>query len=192
MPPNVRFIGGVLASEVDVWTSRPRWWSELEKNEGRTDVIAVTKGTMDIDYMELVIQVIEALRDRQIAYDRRVVLGWRGASLPEEIAIPARIHGMDYVPYTDLLKHSTLFVTNCGCNGVPILKAGNDGDKMATGNRIEWAGCRLDLETVLKDPQFKARALEIQEEAKMYDPISLIVEEIEATAAGESIMIELI
>jgi UDP:flavonoid glycosyltransferase YjiC (YdhE family) len=134
-------------------------------------------------------------------------LGIRGATLPEEISIPVHIHVMDYVPYTELLKHSTLFVTNGGYNGVqqalshgvPILKAGNDGDKMATGNRIEWAGCGLDLwvtrptveqvregvETVLKDPRFKARALEMKEEAKRYDPIELIVEEIKAMAVGK-------
>jgi UDP:flavonoid glycosyltransferase YjiC (YdhE family) len=203
MPPNVRFIGGVPASDVDVWTGRPEWWDELE---GKRDVIAVTQGTMDIDYTELIIPTIEALRDR-LDTIVVVVLGIRGATLPEEISIPAHIHVMDYVPYTELLKHSTLFVTNGGYNGVqqalshgvPILKAGNDGDKMATGNRIEWAGCGLDLwvtrptveqvregvETVLKDPKFKARALEMQEEAKRYDPIELIVEEIEAMAVGK-------
>ena len=41
------------------------------------------------------------------------------------------------------------------------------------------------VETVLKDPKFKARALEMQEEAKRYDPIELIVEEIEAMAVGK-------
>jgi UDP:flavonoid glycosyltransferase YjiC (YdhE family) len=204
MPPNVRFIGGVPASDVDVWTGRPEWWSELEK--GERDVIAVTQGTMDIDYTELIIPTIEALRDRADTIVV-VVLGIRGATLPEEISIPAHIHVMDYVPYSELLKHSTLFVTNGGYNGVqqalsygvPILKAGNDGDKMATGNRIEWAGCGLDLwvtrptveqvregvETVLKDPKFKARALEMQEESKRYHPIELIVEEIEALAVGK-------
>jgi UDP:flavonoid glycosyltransferase YjiC (YdhE family) len=206
MPPNVRFIGGVPASDVDVWKGRPGWWSEVEGTKGERDVIAVTQGTMDIDYSELIIPAIEALRDRPDTIVV-VVLGWRGAMLPAEISIPAHIHVMDYVPYTELLKHSTLFVTNGGYNGVqqalshgvPILKAGNDGDKKHTGNRIEWAGCGLDLwvtrptveqvregvETVLKDPKFKARALEMQEEAKRYDPIELIVEEIEAMAVGK-------
>jgi UDP:flavonoid glycosyltransferase YjiC (YdhE family) len=205
MPPNVRFIGGVPSSDVDVWTGRPEWWSEMEQNERKRDVITVTQGTMDIDYTELIIPAIEALRARPDTIVV-VVLGWRGATLPEEINIPSHIHVMDYVPYTELLKHSTLFVTNGGYNGVqqalrhgvPILKAGNDGDKIATGNRIEWAGCGLELwvtrptveqvregvETVLKDPKFKAKALEMQDEAKRYDPIKLIVEEIEAMAVG--------
>jgi len=149
---------------------------------------------------------MEALRDRPDTIVV-VVLGWRGATLPEEIRIPAHIHVMDYLPYSELLKHSTLFITNGGYNGVqqalshgvPILKAGNDGDKLATGNRIEWAGCGLDLwvsrptvdqvregvEAVLKDPKFKARASEMQEESKRYDPIELIVKEIEAMAVGK-------
>jgi UDP:flavonoid glycosyltransferase YjiC (YdhE family) len=161
---------------------------------------------MDIDYTELIIPTIEAFRDRPDTVVV-VVLGIRGAKLPDEINIPAHIHVIDYVPYTELLKHSTLFVTNGGYNGVqqalshgvPILKAGIDGDKMPTGNRIEWAGCGLDLwvtrptveqvregvEMVLKDPKFKARALEMREEAKRYDPIELIVEEIEAVAVGK-------
>jgi len=206
MPPNVRFIGPVPASDVDVWTDRPGWWGQIEGNDGERDVIAVTQGTMDIDYTELIIPTMEALRDRPDTIVV-VVLGWRGATLPEEIRIPAHIHVMDYLPYSELLKHSTLFITNGGYNGVqqalshgvPILKAGNDGDKLATGNRIEWAGCGLDLwvsrptvdqvregvEAVLKDPKFKARASEMQEESKRYDPIELIVKEIEAMAVGK-------
>jgi UDP:flavonoid glycosyltransferase YjiC (YdhE family) len=154
MPPNVRFIGGVPASDVDVWKGRPGWWGEVEVTKGERDVIAVTQGTMDIDYTELIIPAIEALRDRPGTIVV-VILGWRGAMLPAEISIPAHIHVMDYVPYTELLKHSTLFVTNGGYNGVqqalshgvPILMAGNDGDKNHTGNRIEWAGCRLGKNT---------------------------------------------
>ncbi|PMD31540.1 glycosyltransferase family 1 protein [Hyaloscypha variabilis F] len=208
MPPNVRFIGGVPASDVDVWQDRPEWWDEVvgNGNGGKGDVIAVTQGTMDIDYTELIIPTIEALRDRPDTVVV-VVLGIRGAKLPDEINIPAHIHVIDYVPYTELLKHSTLFVTNGGyngvqqalCHGVPILKAGNDGDKKHTGNRIEWAGCGLDLwetrptaeqvregvETLLKDPKFRVKALEMQEEAKGYDPIELIVKEIDAVAVGK-------
>jgi UDP:flavonoid glycosyltransferase YjiC (YdhE family) len=208
MPPNVRFIGGVPASDVDVWQDRPGWWGEVERNgnRGSKDVIAVTQGTMDIDYTELIIPTIEALRDRPDTIVV-VILGIRGAKLPHEISIPAHIHVIDYVPYTELLKHSTLFITNGGYNGVqqalrhgvPILKAGNDGDKKHTGNRIEWAGCGLDLwetrptaeqvregvKTVLKDPKFKAKALQMQEEAKGYDTIELIVKEIDAVAVGK-------
>ena len=206
LPSNVRFIGGVPQSDVDVWTGRPEWWGEVEGIDGKRDVIAITQGTMDIDYTELIIPAIEALRDRSNTIVV-VVLGLRGATLPAEMIIPAHIHVMDYVPYTELLKHSTLFITNGGYNGVqqalshgvPILKAGNDGDKMATGNRIEWAGCGLDLwvtrptmeqvregiETVLTDRKFKMRALEMQEESKRYDPIELIVEEIESMALGK-------
>ena len=206
MPPNVRFIGGVPASDVDIWTGKPEWWHEVEENKEGKDVIAVTQGTLDIDYTELIIPTIEALRDRSNTIVV-VILGLRGATLPEDILIPAHMHVMDYVPYSELLKHSTLFITNGGYNGVqqalshgvPILKAGNDGDKMGTGNRIEWAGCGLDLwvtrptveqvregvETVLNDPKFKARALDMQEEAKKYNPIESIVEEIEAMAVGK-------
>lgn len=208
MPPNVKFIGGVPASDIDVWADKPEWWSEVEGNYQEKDVIAVTQGTLDLDYTELVIPAIEALRDRVDAIVV-VVLGVRGATLPDEISIPAHIHVLAYVPYTELLKHSTLFVTNGGYNGVqqalshgvPILKAGNDGDKMLTGNCIEWAGCGLDLwvtrptvdqvregvEKVLKEPHFKARVLEIQEEAKKYNPIKLIIEEIGAMARGKHV-----
>ncbi len=199
MPPNVRFIGGVPASDVGVWTDQPEWWSEVEE-KGERDVIAVTQGTLDVNYKELILPTIEALRERPNTIVV-VVLGIRGASLPET-CIPTHVHVGDYIPYSELLKHSTLFITNGGYNGVqqalmhgvPILKAGNDGDKMPTGNRIEWAGCGVDLwttrptveqvregvETVLKNPEIKAKALEIQEEAKGYDPIELIVEEVEA------------
>lgn len=113
-----------------------------------------------------------------------MVLGWRGARLQQETSLPPYIHVIDYVPYIELLRHAMLFVTNGGYNGVqqavghgaPILKAGNDGDKLATGNRVEWAGCGIDLwvtrspveqiregvRTALKNSKIKARALEMQ------------------------------
>ncbi|KAK0100580.1 hypothetical protein ONS95_007038 [Cadophora gregata] len=200
-PPNLKFIGGVWASDVDEWTAKPAWWDDLGG-----EIISVTQGTLDLDYTELIIPTIEALKDRT-DYPVVIVLGVRGATLPKEITIPPHIHVMDYVPYTELLRISKLFITNGGFNGVqqaiaagvPILKAGNDGDKMATGNRIEWAGCGLDLwtsrptpvqiqegiDTVLTDPKYKKRVLEMQEESRKFDPIQAIDEEIKAAASGK-------
>lgn len=199
-PSNLKFIGCVPASDVDEWMDRPAWWGGLGGA-----ILAVTQGTLDLDYTELIIPTIEALKDRT-EYPVVVVLGVRGAKLPEDVVMAPHIHVLDYVPYTELLKISVLFITNGGFNGVqqaiaagvPILKAGNDGDKMATGNRIEYAGCGLDLwtsrptpaqvqegvETVLRDPKYKKRVLEMQEESRKYDPIVFIDEEIRAAAAG--------
>jgi UDP:flavonoid glycosyltransferase YjiC (YdhE family) len=190
----------------DSWTERPQWWDNVVANAGQKDIIALSQGTMNIDYKELILPAMEGLRDRPNTVVI-VVLGIKGASLPAGTNIPENCFVGDYIPYTELFKHASIFVTNGGyggvnlslSHGVPIVIGGIDGDKPLTSARLEWAGCGFNLKTgtptpeqvrhavdiVQSDPKYRKRALEMQEEAKTYDPLSTIVEEINAMAEGK-------
>jgi UDP:flavonoid glycosyltransferase YjiC (YdhE family) len=136
-----------------------------------------------------------------------VVLGIKRATLPTGTNIPQNCYVGDYIPYTELFKYASVFVTNGGygsvnlslSHGVPIVTGGIDGDKSLTSARLEWAGCGFDLKTatptpeqvrhavdvIQSNPKHRKRALEMQQEAKTYDPLSTIVEEINAMADGK-------
>jgi len=205
-PANFRFAGSFLSMAPDSWTDRPHWWDEVVSYAGQKDIIALSQGTMNIDYNELIIPAMEGLRDRPNTV-LIVVLGIKGASLPAGTKVPENCYVGDYIPYTELFKYASVFVTNGGYGGVslsirhgiPIVIGGVDGDKPLTSARLEWAGCGFDLKTgkptlqqvrhavdvVQSNPKYRERALEIQEEAKNYDPLSTIVEEINAMAEGK-------
>jgi MGT family glycosyltransferase len=206
LPANFRFAGSLPHMASDSWTERPPWWEEFVSNAGQKDVIAVTQGTLNVDYNELILPAMEGLRDRPNTI-LIVVLAIKGASLPAGTDIPGNCYVGDYIPYTELFKYASVFVTNGGYggvnlslrHGVPLVIGGIDGDKPMTCARLRHAGCGIDLktatptpeqvrlgvDTIQSDPKYKKRALEMQKEAETYDPLSIIVEEINALAQGK-------
>lgn len=206
LPPNFRFAGSLPSLAPDAWAEQPDWWREVVANPEQKDIIALSQGTLNVDYNELIVPAIEGLRDRPNTIVI-AVLGIVGASLPTGTDIPENCHVEDYVPYTELFKYASVFVTNGGYggvnlslrHGVPIIIGGTDGDKPMTSARLEWAGCGFNLKTanptpeqvrhavdvVQSDPKYRKRALEMQEEAKSFDPLSTIEAEINAMAEGK-------
>jgi UDP:flavonoid glycosyltransferase YjiC (YdhE family) len=172
---------------------------------GRISLLSLSQGTLNIDYNELILPAMEGLRDRPNAVVI-VVLGIKGASLSARTNVPENCYVGDYIAYTELFKHASVFVTNGGyegvnlslSHGVPIIIGGIDGDKPLTSARLKWAGCGFDLKTatptpervrhavdvIQSNPKYRKRALDMQQEAKTYDPLSIIVEEIKAMAEG--------
>jgi UDP:flavonoid glycosyltransferase YjiC (YdhE family) len=203
LPANFRFAGSLPSMPPDSWTERPQWWDEVVSNVGRKDIITVSQGTLNIDYNELILPAMEGLWDCPDTV-LIAVLGIKGASLLTGSNIPETCYVGDYIPYTELFKYASVFVTNGGYGGVnlsirhgiPILIGGIDGDKPLTSARLEWAGCSFDLKTasptliqvrhavdvVQSNPKYREGVLEMQQEAKTYDPLSTIVEEINAMA----------
>jgi len=201
--PNFRFVGSLPSMVPDAWTDRPHWWDEVVSNLGQKDVIAVSQGTLNIDYNELIVPAIEGLRDRPSTVVI-VVLGIKGATLPAGTTVPENCYVGDYIPYTELFNYASVFLTNGGyggvnfavTHGIPIIIGGTDGDKPMTSARVVWSGVGFDLKTatptpeqvrhavdvVQSNPKYKKRALEMQEEARTFDPLSTIVAEINTLA----------
>jgi len=201
---SIRFGGGLPKGSRDPMKNPPSWWSEVVENKEKKDIVFVCQGTVALRYNELIIPTIEALKDRPNTL-LIVALGKKGASLPADIAIPANTRVIDFIPFDDLLPYCAAFVTNGGyggfqhaiSNGTPIITAGAGEDKPEVSARAEWSGMGFNLKTptptheailnavdeVTSNPKYRTRAKEMEAEMATFDPIDIIVNNIEELIA---------
>ncbi|RDW79643.1 hypothetical protein BP6252_04281 [Coleophoma cylindrospora] len=196
-PDTIRFAGGLPHGHRDPMTNPPSWWSEVADNPNKKRIVFVSQGTVQRDYTDLIIPTMEALKDEQ---DVLVVvaLGKKGAKLPENHVAPENARIADFIPFDEVLPHSDVFVTNGGyggfqhgvSNGTPLAVGGATEDKPDVACRAEWCGIGINLKSgtptpetikeavkaLLTDPKYKNRALELQEEMKSFDSISVLIE----------------
>ncbi|TVY91930.1 UDP-glucosyltransferase A1 [Lachnellula willkommii] len=202
-PSSIRFAGGLGKGKRDA-AEMPVWWQEVLNNKNKK-IVAISQGTLAVDFAELTIPTMEALKDRD---DILVVvaLGKKGASLPEGVSVPANARVADYVPFDEMLPHSSLFISNGGygafqhaiSNGTPIIVAGTTEDKPEVAARAEWSGIGINLRTaaptqeaiqnavdeILGNPKYKKRAMELEAEMGSFDPIGVVAKNIDELAAG--------
>ena len=205
-PKTLRFAGGYPKAPRDLNPTRPAWWHEVTSSNTRK-IIFVCQGTVATDINNLVIPTMNALKERS---DIIVVVavGKKGAVLPADVPIPSNCRVADYIPYDDFLPYCDVFVTTGGYgsfqralnNGTPLVMAAETEEKPETAARAEWAGVAVNLRTsnpsidqleqaideILSNKKYKIRALEIQAEIAMYDPVGVIIENIEELA-GRSV-----
>jgi UDP:flavonoid glycosyltransferase YjiC (YdhE family) len=202
-PNTIKFTGGLPKGKNGAFENPPPFWDEVVNNKTKK-IIAVCQGTIAMDYNNLVIPTLKALKDRD---DILVVvaLGRKGMTLPKETEVPANARISDYIPYDDLLPHCSIFITNGGygsfqhsvANGTPLIVGGDTEDKPEVAARAEWAGNGYNLRSgrptveaiekavneVLTNSKYKNRALELQAEMATYDPTGEVIETIEELAA---------
>lgn len=202
LSPKIKFIGGLPLKPINPNFAHPTWWLKIQSNAeipgtspDRKKVVFITQGTAMLNYTELLIPSIKALASRS---DLIVIatLGSRGASLPEDVEIPANTQVVDYFPYDIMLPYTDVFVTNAGLgifmhgimNGVPMVLAGVEADKAEVSMRAEWCGVGVNLrsgkpsrealaegiEKVLSIPAYKKRALELKAENKSMDAMATV------------------
>jgi UDP:flavonoid glycosyltransferase YjiC (YdhE family) len=207
-PKTLRFAGGYPTAPQVTKHKKPSWWQEVTSDTTKK-IIFVCQGTVAMDFNQLVIPTMTALKDHS---DINVVvaLGRPGVTLPVEVAIPSNCWVADYIPYDDLLPYCDVFVTTGGYgsfqralnNGTPLVMAGTTEEKPETAARAEWTGVAVNLRTshpsaeqlgqaideILSNKKYKTRALEIQAETATHDPVGVIIENIEELA-GEKRLI---
>lgn len=200
-PKSIQFAGGLLPGLRDPWTELPDWWEHVTRGDRK--VVFVAQGTISMNPHDLIIPTMLGCKDIP---DVLVVvaLGKRGLSLPEGTVIPANTRVADFIPYDEMLEYTDIFVTNGGygavqhglSHGVPLIVAGISADKAENAMRAEWSGVGLNLRTdkptsemveqavlrILQNPSYKTRAQEMKAEMKSYDPLGVIVENIERVA----------
>ncbi|KIL88673.1 hypothetical protein FAVG1_07920 [Fusarium avenaceum] len=205
-PDTLRFAGGYPATgrATSTW-EKPTWWQEVVAKKSVTGqkIVFVCQGTVAMDFNQLVLPTMEALRNRP---DINIViaLGRPGATLPTNVSVPANCQVADFIPYDSILPHVDVFITTGGYgsfqralnNGTPLIMAGTTEEKPESAARAEWAGVAVNLRTtypsaeqlsqavdeILENDKFKERALEIQTEIAQYDPVGVIIESIEELA----------
>ncbi|KAH0436357.1 udp-glucuronosyl udp-glucosyltransferase [Colletotrichum camelliae] len=171
--------------------------ASLEKRQEHNyrHVIFVSQGTLNPLWSELIIPAINAFADRP---DVLVVatLGAVGARLPAEVKIPTNARVIDYLPYDAMLEYTDVFISNAGygtlthavSNGVPVLLAGENEEKIEVTMRAVYAGVGLSLgtqtptaeqvrrgvECILEDTKYKKAAMRLKMENSDLDALSAI------------------
>lgn len=168
-PPNLFFIGPLLANGSQ--TTLPDWWGDLD---GGRPVVHVTQGTVaNTDYAQAIAPTLRALADEDVL----VVVATGGRPLDTLPPLPANARAATFLPYSELLPRTSVYVTNGGYggvqyalrNGVPIVATGGKEDKPEVGARIAWSGVgrrirsehpspralRRDILAVLNQPHYR-------------------------------------
>jgi UDP:flavonoid glycosyltransferase YjiC (YdhE family) len=197
LPGNVEFTGAMLPRGVDDFVP-PAWWSDLAaaRVAGRP-VVLVTQGTVATDPENLLLPAVQALAGEDL-----LVVGTTGAAEPGAVIAaadrPANLRLERFIPFTELLPHTDVMVTNGGfggvqmalAHGVPLVVAGKTEDKMEVNARVAWSGAGASLRTdtptreqvatgvrtVLGDASFRERARELAAAYARYDGVARAAE----------------
>jgi UDP:flavonoid glycosyltransferase YjiC (YdhE family) len=195
LPTSVSF-AGVPWEEEHQDVPLPHWWDDVRNAE---KVVLVSQGTVsNADYSELVLPAIEALANQ----DCLVVATTGGRPVSALGALPANVRAAEYVPYSRLLPHVDVFVSNGGfggmqmalSRGVPLVLAGETEEKKDSTAHAAWTGAAINLatgrpraadigqavRTVLRDDSYRAAAQRLQAEYAEHDALRSITEIVEA------------
>ncbi|KAI3320564.1 glycosyltransferase family 1 protein [Xylariaceae sp. AK1471] len=210
-PANFAF-GGTLPPKA--WRTAdfmfPEWFERVRENSAkdvtsstRRRIVAVTQGTLAIDWDNVLIPTIQGLAERE---DILVIaiLCVKGATLEGRLPAPAPDNTIvvDYFPYAAVIEHADVIVSNgsygvfshCIAHGVPMVLSGHTEDKIALGMRGEYAGFALNLgveqqtpedfargvDITITDSKFKTRAMQLRAEAKEFDALGTVERELRA------------
>ena len=178
--PQVHFVGPLIP-EPPADSPRPDWWADLEAAKAAgTPVILVTQGTIATHSSELIEPTLKAMEFE----DPFVVAAGADPTVLSDIPANARVE--TFVPFGPLMPLVDAYVTNGGyggvtialANGVPVVSGGTTEDKAEVGGRVAYAGVGINLKTnrptteqlrraifsVLRDPAYRQRAQEIQQD----------------------------
>ena len=200
LPPTVEFVGPVLAAKSMGDSRLPDWWPDLQQAGA---VVHVTQGTFDnTDLDQLISPTLAALGDRD---DLLVVVTTARAGAPLSCPIPANTRVTDWLPYSALMPHVDVMITNGGyggvhyalSHGVPLVVAGETSDKAEVAARVSHTGVGVDLGTsmptaaaireavdrVLRDDRYRAAGLRIQRAIEATTPVDAIANALKRCAA---------
>ncbi len=149
LPATVDFVGPVLPDTDDTFEP-PEWWDEVV---GASTVIHVTQGTFDNhDHDQLIGPTLDALSDTDA-----VVVATTGHSRDNHTPVRRSRNTFvtDWLPYSALLPHVDVMITNGGYGGVqhalrygiPLIVAGETSDKAEVAARVAYSGAGIDLRT---------------------------------------------
>lgn len=182
LPESVVFCGPMRLTGLDDWVE-PVWWGRIAQARAAGEpVVFVTQGTAATDPEDLLLPTVEGL-----AGEGMLVIATSGGRDPAEVLAPDR-HPANlvlepYIPFTEVLPHVDLMVTNGGFGGVqtalalgvPLVVVGDSEDHMENNARVGWSGAgrwlkkerqtagtmRDAVRTVLTQPAYRARAREM-------------------------------
>lgn len=196
-PAGLSFVGS-LPPEPAAPGSLPVWWDDVTAADR---VILVTQGTLaNWDLSQLVHPALHALAQ----LDALVVAttGRPDATVPD---VPANARVAGFLPYSALLPHADIMITNGGYGGclqalsagVPLIIAGQTEDKVEVAARLAWTGAAVNLATdtpvpaairaavtsIDNDPSYRRHAQRLQAESAQLNPFAEIAHTVESIMA---------
>jgi UDP:flavonoid glycosyltransferase YjiC (YdhE family) len=205
LPANIRFIGANLGDPLPDFVP-PAWWDRLKAGK---PIIHVTQGTISGNFGELLKPTIEVLRNEDV-----FVVATTGNLPVESVGItnlPENTVLERFIPHFHLLPHVDVLVTNAGyggvhmalANGVPIVAAGVNQDKIEVSARVAYSGAGVNLKTqtpkpekikkavfeILSNPQYRQKAKQLQAEFANYNAMQTIAETAEALAGSTKVSV---
>ena len=150
LPGNVEFVGPVLPPSSDS-VEPPEWWDDVLRAEL---VVHVTQGTHDNGNLD---QLIGPTLDAYVGQEGVVVIATTGRRADQQLStrIPVNARVAEWIPYSALLPHVDVMITNGGYGGVhhalsygiPVVVAGESSDKAEVAARVAHAGVGVNLHT---------------------------------------------
>ncbi len=162
LPPTVEYVGPVPPETADGFEPPP-WWDAALRAE---KVVHVTQGTLDnANLDQLIGPTLRALADTEGVAVIATTGRCGGQRLPTRI--PSNAYVAEWIPYSSLLPHVDVMVTNGGYGGVqhalrygiPVVVAGESADKAEVAARVEYAGVGVNLGTAHPTPEAIATAV---------------------------------
>lgn len=190
LPAHIDFIGALPSPPSDA--QLPDWWQDVLDAE---QVVVVTQGTVaNSDFSHLIAPTLEALADLPLL----VVAATGSSAVPEHVPANARV--AKFVPFVDLLPHTSILVSNGGYAGtqqalsfgVPMVLAGETEDKIEGNARTAYTGAAINLKTqrptvaaireavqqILANTSYRQHAQRLQAEYAQLDPYASIADTI--------------
>lgn len=173
LPAHVHFVGSPVPPKASGFTP-PSWWSRLAESRS---VVLVTQGTIATDPNDLLLPSLQGLAGKDV-----FVVVTTGDAEPALLGRPPSNAVVErFVPYSELLPHVDVMVSNGGfgsvqlaiAHGVPMVVAGTSEDKKEVTAHVGWSGTGVNLRTgrptpkaiadavdrVLREPKFRERAV---------------------------------
>lgn len=190
LPSTVTF-AGPLPWMPPAAVALPDWWDELD---GSRPIVHVTQGTVaNADFSSLVRPTIDGLAERD---DLLIVVTTGGRPVDTLGPVPANVRVGSYLPYRELFPKLDVLVTNGGyggvqqalAHGIPLVVAGQTEDKIEVTARVGWSGAGINLktnkadaaklaravDTVLRDPSYRAAAQRIGADMRTTDALAAL------------------
>lgn len=152
---NIRFIGALLPHSNQ--KKRATWFNE--KLTKYNKVVLVTQGTLEKDPEKILVPTLEALKDSDC-----LVIATTGGSKTGELRrrfSNENIIVEDFIPFTDIMPYTDVYVTNGGYGGVmlaienqvPLVVAGVHEGKNEINARVGYFNLGINLGTERPKPQ---------------------------------------
>ncbi len=155
LAPQVHYVGALLPPP-PVDPELPDWWPDVVTST--RPVVLVTQGTVATGVRDLVAPTLLGLADEDVLVVAAGVPDLASLGLPR---VPANARVAAYLPFSEVMEHVSVYVTNGGYGGVqyalsagvPIVAAGTTEDKPEVANRVAYSGVGRNLRTATPSPQ---------------------------------------